>query len=82
MASYKKIINQQERKRKHYIRNYTFRQSSFPDFRPDKYVYFGSYKGESSYAVYRIEIAEIIKPLVEYISAPDSYGISGISFES
>ena len=49
------------------IRNYTFRQSSFPGFRLDPYVCFGSHDEESIYTIYRMKVAEIVIPAVEYV---------------
>ena len=55
------------RKVSDYIRNYTFWQSSFPGFSLDPYVCFGSYNEESTYTIYRIKVAEIVIPAVEYV---------------
>ena len=57
------------RKASDYIRNYTFRQSSFPGFRLDPYICFGSYNEESAYTIYCIKVAEIVIPSVEYVIA-------------
>ena len=46
---------------------YTFRQSSLPRFGLDAYIGFGSYNEESTYAVYRIQVAKIVVTTVKYI---------------
>lgn len=43
------------RKASYYIRYYTFRQSSFPGFRLDPYICFGSYNEESTYTIYDVQ---------------------------